>query len=718
MREALAQANSPRAKADICFSISLKYSDLLKVDSALFFAEMTREVSTTDNYEIGLGKYRLARARALNLRDKRKEAAEVIADALSIFSRNKNFQLLGMAYLQRAMSFIYLDPSSSKASYWQAIHSFTLAGDSTNVQRAYFETGRFYAIQDAHDSAAIYLTKALSLGEKLKNRALIFNASACLGALYQSINDVDNAIKYLDYALHNPSSSKVNIRAYQVQLAQCLVVKGDFKRVDSLFNEIEILNNYFKDDIGKANLEELKGEYQFRLKNYDQAMVHLRYAFNRRFGLKSYDENIMHTGFTLAVAEFEAGIYDSVIAHMREVVAFAAKTKNLSNEMPAYELMSRAFEKKQKADSAFLYYRKYVSIKDSLMALERQKAIIDVSTKYETVKKEQAIEILRQEARANSLMLQVKNQQLTEQELEADKKSQQLELVSRQSEINKLDASQKALLFENELQINDKNKAQLKLLAQESAYQKLLASKQTQQKRIVYTSIAIIFVFASYILYRYLRKKKLQNQQEVLKERLRISRELHDEVGATLSGIAMYSHLTREQIQASKTQEVQRSLDSIQHSAGEMVTKLGDIVWLVNPQKDSMQNLIERLEEYAEEMAMIKGMEVKISISPRLASFNLPVDARRNIYLFCKEAINNAVKYSNASILELTIQEYDNRRIEVAINDNGKGFDSLLVKKGNGLVNMKLRATDMGGEYLLKSVPGKGTRISLALKIT
>ena len=634
------------------------------------------------------------------------------------FSKSKSYQLLGMAYLQRAMSFIYLDPVSSKKSYWQAIHSYTQAGDSAGIQRAYFETGRFYTIQDVTDSAAIYLTNALALGEKLKSKALIFNASGALGSLYQSIDDMDMAAHYFELALKNPAASKVNIRIFQIEFARCLISKGDLRRVDSLFKEIEIINNLFKDEIGKSNLEELKGEYQLRQKSYQQAMVHLRYVYNRRFGSKSFDENIMHTSFTLALAEFEVGDYDSVIARMHEVIEYAGKGKNPSNERAAYEMLSRAFEKKRNTDSALYYFRAYIVIQDSLMALQRQKAIIDISTRYETEKKEQAIELLRQDARANSLELQLRNQQLKEQQLEADKRSQQLELVSQQNEINKLDASQKALQLENEVQKNEKSVTQLNLLAGEAAFQKLLASKQSQQKKIVYTSIAILLALTGYALFRYVRKKKLQNQQEVLRERLRISRELHDEVGSTLSGIAMYSHLTREQIKSAKTQEVEKSLNSIQQSAGEMVTKLGDIVWLVNPEKDSMQNLIERLEQYAEEMAMIKEMSVKISVSPRLASINLPVDTRRNIYLFCKEAINNAVKYSDASILELAINDFENRRVEISITDNGKGFDSMQVKKGNGLTNMKLRAQDIGGEYILKSIPQQGTRISLTLKFT
>jgi signal transduction histidine kinase len=107
-------------------------------------------------------------------------------------------------------------------------------------------------------------------------------------------------------------------------------------------------------------------------------------------------------------------------------------------------------------------------------------------------------------------------------------------------------------------------------------------------------TFAIIF-FGGYAFYRFRKSKKLQSQQALMNERLRISRELHDEVGATLSGIAMYSHLTKEQIKNTDTTEVEKSLNIMQQSAGEMVDKLNDIVWLINPNQDSLQKLIQRL---------------------------------------------------------------------------------------------------------------------------
>ena len=96
----------------------------------------------------------------------------------------------------------------------------------------------------------------------------------------------------------------------------------------------------------------------------------------------------------------------------------------------------------------------------------------------------------------------------------------------------------------------------------------------------------------------------------------------------------------------------------------------------------------------------------------------MPVESRRNIYLFCKEAINNAVKYSNANLLEISMQESDNKKIEILVSDNGKGFDTTALKNGNGLINMRERVAAMGGEYLLKTSPGQGTKIGLNLKIT
>ncbi len=213
--------------------------------------------------------------------------------------------------------------------------------------------------------------------------------------------------------------------------------------------------------------------------------------------------------------------------------------------------------------------------------------------------------------------------------------------------------------------------------------------------------------------------KMLQTQlieTEKINERLRISQELHDDIGGTLSGIVLYSHLAENQIQSQHTDEVEQSLNIIQQSANNIVNKLSDIIWSVNPQHNSIKDLFQKLREYAIEMAAAKNIKVQINSPEHLAEFDLPLNIRHNIYLLFKEAINNAIKYSSASLLQLSVHHSDHN-VEFAISDNGKGFDMTTVKTGNGLMNMQKRADYIKAKFYLRSIPKKGTVISLQCSI-
>lgn len=270
--------------------------------------------------------------------------------------------------------------------------------------------------------------------------------------------------------------------------------------------------------------------------------------------------------------------------------------------------------------------------------------------------------------------------------------------------------------FETGIAIKEKESTKLEnqitLLAKEKELQSTLASKQKQQKNIVYAGSGLILLLLVGGFYRFRKSRELKSKQELLNERLRISRDLHDEVGATLSGIAMYSHLAKEQINDFRLPEVKDSLSIIQQSSGEMVGKLSDIVWLLNPEHDSLQNLVEKLEDYAKQMANIKGTRVKMNVPDKVQDIHLSVEQRRNIYLLCKESINNAVKYSQGTLLEIKVNYFE-RKLEISIEDNGLGFDMASVKLGNGLENLKKRASTIGADLFILTSPGTGTKIRL-----
>ncbi|HEX6332991.1 MAG TPA: sensor histidine kinase [Flavisolibacter sp.] len=209
---------------------------------------------------------------------------------------------------------------------------------------------------------------------------------------------------------------------------------------------------------------------------------------------------------------------------------------------------------------------------------------------------------------------------------------------------------------------------------------------------------------------------EVEKQVELYRQRMRISSDLHDEVGATLSGIALYSQLTKEQIRQQQPQKVEQSLDIMQQSAAEMVDKLNDIIWSVNPNEDTLQQLWQKLEEYTQEMGAAKNIRVFAGLDGAAAGARLTMDARRNIYLLCKEAVNNAVKYSGCTELSLRV-EVDDRTISFIIRDNGRGFDVDSEKSGNGMQNMRNRSESLGASLEIRSSRDAGTFIRLTCNL-
>lgn len=261
-----------------------------------------------------------------------------------------------------------------------------------------------------------------------------------------------------------------------------------------------------------------------------------------------------------------------------------------------------------------------------------------------------------------------------------------------------------------------KKEDRITFLSAENDLKTILAQEEGQRKKMAITGI-IITALIGCCGFLWLRKKKRsQNLQNLMNERLRISRELHDEVGATLSGVAMYIHLTKSQLQSGYLEEVKNSLDIMQDSSVQMVNKLNDIVWLINPNNSALSDLMARLEEYAINMTTAKNMDLKLNIEKKAYEHSLSMEQRRSIYLFCKEAINNAVKYSEGTILELSVKK-EGDLLSFVIHDNGKGFDRNSIKRGNGLKNLQQRANESDGVYFIQTEEGRGCTLSLQLNI-
>jgi signal transduction histidine kinase/ligand-binding sensor domain-containing protein len=216
---------------------------------------------------------------------------------------------------------------------------------------------------------------------------------------------------------------------------------------------------------------------------------------------------------------------------------------------------------------------------------------------------------------------------------------------------------------------------------------------------------------------RYVEKKKLMRRIELLeqeraleRERARISQDMHDEVGSSLSEIAILSELAKK-----KPEEADLHMQEISERAAEVIDSVSEIVWAMNPKNDTLDNLIAHVRRYAVKYLVIGGIKCKFNAPDDIPALHLSAEVRRNLFLMVKEALHNVVKHSRASEVSITARVSD-PGLEIVIQDNGQGFRvAERPGAGNGLSSMSKRITAIGGVLKIESEPKKGTALTIHL---
>ncbi|HTE27273.1 ligand-binding sensor domain-containing protein [Flavitalea sp.] len=219
-------------------------------------------------------------------------------------------------------------------------------------------------------------------------------------------------------------------------------------------------------------------------------------------------------------------------------------------------------------------------------------------------------------------------------------------------------------------------------------------------------TLAIVF----YCMYRY-HLTQLKRTEQVRSE---ISRNLHDEVGSTLTNISLGSLLAQKQLIPDSP--VNRILDRIYQDSQSVSQTMRDIVWSINPRVDTLSEALPRMLHYASELLEAKNIELEAEIAPGIEQVKLSMYKRRDLYLIFKEAVNNLAKHSNAHHVKVSIQLV-RHTITMTISDNGTGFYMPVVPDGNGLKNMQERARNHHWQLRIESIPDKGTVITLKAQI-
>jgi signal transduction histidine kinase len=204
---------------------------------------------------------------------------------------------------------------------------------------------------------------------------------------------------------------------------------------------------------------------------------------------------------------------------------------------------------------------------------------------------------------------------------------------------------------------------------------------------------------------------------ELERVRTRIATDLHDDIGSNLSLIAMLSEVARQQVRESP--EAEERLALVAKTSRQSVDAMSDIVWAVNPRRDHLRDLTERMRRFASDTFGAREIDFSFSIPGANRDLKLGADLRRQVYMIFKEGVSNIARHSDCTQADVELQVSGGSLI-LRLRDNGKGFDlnaSANGYGGNGLAGMRRRAESLGGSLEIESREGEGTTLTLKARL-
>jgi len=234
--------------------------------------------------------------------------------------------------------------------------------------------------------------------------------------------------------------------------------------------------------------------------------------------------------------------------------------------------------------------------------------------------------------------------------------------------------------------------------------------------------MAVMAIALTYTLIRFFTKRKyrrqlvaLQQEQALLRERNRISTDLHDDLGAELSNIVILSRIAKSKLKLKGGDE--EPINKIDQAANDIINKMSGIIWSLNPANDRLDNLVDFVRKYALDFLELHSLEGDVHLIGTPGKSEVKGMVRRNAFLIVKEALHNVHKHSGASrvVVNMNIVEH---QMKIEIQDNGRGFDMEKINSsGLGLISMKKRARDVGGLIEFSSEVGNGTKVELRFTV-
>jgi signal transduction histidine kinase len=604
--------------------------------------------------------------------------------------------------------------------------------DSTSVQRLYRVSAAYLQINS--DSALYFSTQAMQLAEKISYDSGYFlglkhkaDALLALGQIDKVYALGGNALTYAD---------KINRPDYKGRAYFTMAIARQYQY--KILLAIDLYTKalpYFEEAKAKPNLARV---YQnvanllYEQKAFDKGMEYANKAYALNLELKDTIKMLECRGLTgnllYGSKKFDEAneVYNDVL-HSKTYrllnpatqLIFAINKGSLQYDTKKYDsslhwfLLAAAIKNKFQLDffSVQLFY-KTASVYIKLGNITKAKELLnntagniteddDKTDFYETWS--EYYTATGNYAKANESLIKLREYQDSLITDETASSFLQMDSIMAQSEKQRLLNKKELSIQSLQKETAEKNKTITLLLVGTSAllvtgimlYLFFKNKGQLKNQRIVLLNKEKEFIAT---------KSSLEGQ---LQERVRISKEIHDELGSSLTSISLLTEVLKKRIDTRVNPEVNKISDT----SADMVDKMNEIIWALNTSNDTVNSLVAYVRKFANNFLHDADMELEFLEINIPEQQQLEGTVRRNIYLTVKEAVNNIVKHSNAKKVIMEVDAANG--LQIKIKDDGKGIDTTMIQQfGNGLINMKKRMEDIGGTFSIENANGTLIKLS------
>jgi len=685
-------------------------------DSALYYCTKAEDYSRQHNFKKGQA-YALIEATDIYIDKDDLAKAEATATAVNKMGLQiKDSLITAIAWMQLAQSKMYSDKFDEAVPLFDKSIQYYLGKYPTKYSAlAYNDLGYTWGRKGELSKQADNLLKSIRIYENYfpdKHGELAI-ALSNLSSVYYNLNQRDKAIEYgkrsLAYREKNGDISRLslgccNISQYyigvnndeaekylQLCVKYALQSKQEARIIHSYVTAAYLYNTNHKPDT--ALVYEMKAISMMEKSKKDSVMLARRYM-----SAGSISQQLKKDTATTM------GYYNRSLA----ILKLLPDKLNLRDY---YLQLSNYYRDVKNYDAAYAAYKQYILYKDSIVSASTQSSIAEIATKYETEKKDNEISKLQINEKIRQLEIEKQKATIAGNLLEAKQKQNEITLLSQEKELQDARIKQQGELLEKQQLVSKNDQQQLKLSQQEKELKEKELQVQKQLRNIIIGSGIGFLILAGFIFNRYQLKKKLEQQKELLTVRNNIARDLHDEIGSTLTSIKILSEVSRNNIDKD-SKKSSLLLSQITEQSAQMQQGMSDIIWAIKPDNDKLENILARMREYTNYALENKNIAVAFSVDEKLLAESLTMQQRRDLFLIFKEAVNNAAKYADATKVEIVLQK-ENNNIVLQVKDNGKGFNEVTKSGANGLNNIRARATALSGTAEIISALGKGTMVTI-----